>query len=118
MVASPFGTLARSRLARNADEIAAVARKEGVGALVVGLPLSMDGSFGPAAQAVRDWTRDLCALVGLPAVLRDERLTTAEANRLLVEQADLSRAKRASVVDRTSAALILQGALDTLSGLA
>lgn len=118
MVASPFGTLARGKLSRNADEIAAIARKEGVGALVVGLPLSMDGSFGPAAQAVRDWARDLSALLELPAVLRDERLSSVEANRLLIEQADLSRARRADVVDRTSAALILQGALDMLSGLA
>ncbi len=85
---------------------------------VSGLPLSMDGSFGPAAQAVRDWARDLSALLELPAVLRDERLSSVEANRLLIEQADLSRARRADVVDRTSAALILQGALDMLSGLA
>lgn len=59
MLASPYGDLKRGKLARNAQEVAAIARKEGVGALVVGLPLSMDGGFGPAAQAARDWARAL-----------------------------------------------------------
>lgn len=118
MVASPFGTLTRGKLTRTAEEIAVVARAQNVGALVVGLPLSMDGSFGPAAQRVRDWTRDLSDLVELPAAMWDERLSSAAAERMLTDEADLSRAKRAAVVDRTSAALILQGALDMMSGLA
>ncbi len=117
MVASPFGTLTRGKLTRTADEITVIARAQTVGALVVGLPLSMDGSFGPAAQRVRDWTRDLSALVGIPAAMWDERLSSAAANRMLTDEADLSRARRAEVVDRTSAALILQGALDMMSGL-
>ena len=118
MVASPFGTLPRGKLAAVAAAIAAIARAQGVGGLVVGLPLSMDGSFGPAAQRVRDWTRDLTTLIELPAAMWDERLTSAAANRMLIAEADLGRAKRATVVDRASAALILQGALDALSGLA
>ncbi len=118
MVASPFGTLTRGKLTRTADEITAVVRAQTVGALIVGLPLSMDGSFGPAAQRVRDWTRDLADLVGLPAAMWDERLSSAAANRMLTDEADLRRDRRAAVVDRTSAALILQGALDRLSGIA
>ena len=118
MVASPFGTLTRGKLTQTAHEITVIARAQTVGALVVGLPLSMDGSFGPAAQRVRDWTRDLSDLVGIPAAMWDERLSSAAANRMLTAEADLSRARRAEVVDRTSAALILQGALDLMSGLA
>lgn len=112
VVASPYGTLPRAKLSRNAEEIAAIVRREGVGGFVVGFPLDMDGSFGPAAQAVRDWTRDLCAATALPATLWDERLSSAATNRMLIEDADLSRAKRAEVVDRASAAWILQAALD------
>lgn len=112
MLASPFGTIRRGKLAANAREIAAIARAEGAGGLVVGLPLSMDGSFGPAAQAARDWTLALSQTTGLPAAMWDERLTTSAVTRALVREADLSRRKRAAVVDRAAAALMLQAALD------
>ena len=116
VLASPFGAMARGKLAANAVELTAIAKAQGVGGLVVGLPLSMDGSFGPAAQAARDWARDLSELTGLPAVMWDERLSSAAVNRFLVEEADLSRGKRAEVVDRASATWILQAALDSISG--
>ncbi len=112
VLASPYGSLKRGKLKRNATEIAAIARKEGAGGLVVGYPLSMDGSMGPAAQAARDWALALSEMTGLPAALWDERLSSAAVNRLLVAEADLSRKKRAGVVDRTAAAWILQAALD------
>lgn len=111
-LASPYGSLRRGKLSANAQEIAAIARKEGAGGLVVGLPLSMDGSFGPAAQAARDWTLALSEASGLPAALWDERLSSAAVNRMLVRQADLSRRKRAAAVDRAAAAWTLQAALD------
>jgi putative pre-16S rRNA nuclease len=111
-LASPYGTLRRSKLRRNAAEIAAIATKEGAGGLVVGWPLSMDGSIGPAAQAARDWAGALSEAAGLPAALWDERLSSAAVNRFLIEEADLSRARRAAVVDRMAAAWILQAALD------
>ncbi len=113
-VASPFGTIPRGKLARTVEVIAGVRRTERVGGLVIGLPLSMDGTFGPAAQAARDWGRDLSEAVGLPAVMWDERLSSEAVNRFLVADADLGRKKRAAAVDRASAAWILQGALDTL----
>ncbi|MCK8785429.1 Holliday junction resolvase RuvX [Roseomonas sp. NAR14] len=113
-LATPYGTLKRGRLRDNAAEIAAIARKEGAGGLVVGLPLSMDGSFGPAAQRVKDWTLALSEATGLPAALKDERLSSAAVNRTLIGEADLSRGKRAAVVDRAAAAWMLQGALDSL----
>lgn len=111
-LASPYGSLKRGKLFANAAEIAAVARKEGAGGLVVGLPLSMDGSFGPAAQAARDWTIALSDATGLPAAVWDERLSSAAVNRFLIHEADLSRKKRAEAVDRMAAAYLLQSALD------
>jgi putative holliday junction resolvase len=111
-LATPYGSLKRNKLKINAGEIAAIARKEGVGGLVVGLPLSMDGSFGPAAQAARDWALALSAATELPAGLWDERLSSSAVNRFLIGEADLSRKRRAETVDRAAAAWMLQAALD------
>lgn len=112
MLASPYGALKRGKLAANAAEIAAIARKEGAAGLVVGLPLSMDGTMGPAAQAAKDWARAVSDATALPCALFDERLTSAAVNRMLVAEADLTRAKRAEAVDRAAAAYMLQAALD------
>ncbi len=112
MLASPHATLRRGKLAANAAEVAAIARAQGAGGLVVGLPLSMDGTLGPAAQAARDWTRALSEVSGLPAALWDERLSSAAVNRFLIDEADMTRKRRAGVVDRMAAAYILQAALD------
>jgi putative Holliday junction resolvase len=112
-LASPYGTLRRRKLKENAAEIAAIAAKEGAGGLVVGWPLSMDGTVGPAAQGARDWAGALSEATGLPAALWDERLSSVAVNRFLIEEADLSRARRAAAVDRMAAAWMLQAALDT-----
>jgi putative Holliday junction resolvase len=112
MVASPYGTLRRGKLATNAAEIRRIAEREGADGLVIGLPLSMDGTAGPAAQAVRDWAHAIASATRLPAALFDERLTTEAVNRMLIDEADLSRRRRAQVVDRMAAARILQAALD------
>jgi len=112
MLASPYGALKRGKLTATAAEIVAIARKEGAGGIVVGLPLSMDGSMGPAAQAAKDWARSLSEATGLPCALFDERLSSAAVNRMLVAEADLTRAKRAVAVDRAAAAYMLQAALD------
>ncbi len=111
-LASPYGSLKRGRLRDNAAEIAAIARREGAGGLVVGWPLSMDGSVGPAAQAAGDWALALSDATGISAALWDERLSSAAVNRFLVDEVDLSRRKRASAVDRMAAAWMLQAALD------
>jgi putative Holliday junction resolvase len=115
-LASPYGSLKRGKLTANATEIATIALNEGAYGLIVGLPLSMDGTAGRAAQAARDWTHALTAATGLPAVLWDERLSSAAVNRFLINEADLSRAKRAEVVDRAAAAWMLQAALDAAGG--
>lgn len=111
-LASPYGSIRRGKLRDNAAEIAAIARKESAGGLVVGLPLSMDGSVGPAAQAAHDWALALSEATGLPAALWDERLSSAAVNRFLIGEADLSRRKRTGAVDRMAAAWLLQAALD------
>jgi putative Holliday junction resolvase len=111
-LATPYGSVKRGKLKDNAAEIAKMARREGAGGIVVGLPLSMDGSFGPAAQAARDWTLALSETTGLPAALWDERMSSAAVNRFLIGEADLSRSKRAVAVDRMAAAWMLQAALD------
>jgi putative Holliday junction resolvase len=113
-LASPYGTVRRGKLSAVAVELRGIAAKEGAAGLIIGLPLSMDGSFGPAAQATRDWARAIAEATGLPAALWDERLSSAAVNRLLIGDADLSRGKRAGVVDRSAAAWILQSALDAV----
>ncbi|GAC1346038.1 MAG: hypothetical protein NVSMB18_27140 [Acetobacteraceae bacterium] len=112
MIASPYGSLRRTKLGQVAAVIAGIARAQGAGGLVVGWPLSMDGSMGPAAQAARDWARALSDLTGLPAALWDERLSSSAVNRFLIDEADMTRRKRAAVVDGMAAAYTLQAALD------
>jgi putative holliday junction resolvase len=111
-LATPYGSIKRGKLRDNAAEIAAIALKEGAGGLVVGLPLSMDGTVGPAAQAARDWALALSETTGLRVALWDERLSSAVVNRFLIGEADISRRRRAEVVDRMAAAWMLQAALD------
>lgn len=112
MLASPYGSLPRGKLSAAAAEVGKIARKEGAAGLVIGWPLSMDGTMGPAAQAVRDWARALSDLAALPTALWDERLSSSAVNRFLIGELDLTRRKRAAIVDSMAAAYILQAALD------
>ena len=112
MLASPYGSVPRGKLGAVAAAITALARKEGAAGLVVGYPLSMDGTMGPAAQAARDWAMALSDVAGLPAALWDERLSSAAVNRMLIQEMDMNRKKRAAVVDGMAAAYTLQAALD------
>jgi len=90
--------------------------KHDVGVLVIGLPLNMDGSAGPRVQATRTFARNIRNLRNIPILFWDERLSTVAAERALIE-ADLSRKKRAAVIDATAASFILQGVLDRLRNL-
>jgi putative Holliday junction resolvase len=112
-LATPLETLARGKFARDAERIAEIVARYDVGGMVFGLPLNMDGTEGPRAQATHAFIRNLGRLVPLPVALWDERLSTAAVTRALIA-ADASRAKRAVVVDRMAAAYILQGALDRI----
>ena len=111
-IASPLETVMRGRKA-SADyaKVAALVQARNVGGFVLGLPVNMDGSAGPRAQATRAFARNLLAQIDLPLVLWDERMSTQAVTRALLD-ADMSRAKRAEVVDKMAAAFILQGYLD------
>lgn len=114
MVASADRVLERKRYASDLEGLAAYCAEHQVGGIVVGLPVSMDGTEGPQCQRVRQFARDLLARADLPLAFWDERLSTAAVDRLLIGEADLSRKRRRAVVDRVAAAYILQGALDAL----
>ena len=112
LLATPYGQWPRGKLAPTAEAVRRLVRSQAVGGLVVGLPLSMDGTAGPAAQAARDWTHALSAATRLPAAMWDERLSSAAVNRALIDEADASRRRRAGLVDQMAAAWVLQAALD------
>ncbi len=115
-VASPIETLRRAKFTQDAAALVEVSAGRSVGGLVLGLPVNMDGSEGPRCQSVRQFARNLEQVAGLdlPVAFWDERLSTAAVERLLVQEADMSRRRRAQVVDKMAAAYILQGALDSL----
>ncbi len=113
-VAAPVETISRQRFNLDARRILGLAAERRAAGLVLGLPINMDGSEGPRAQATRAFARNLARLTELPVALWDERLSTAAVERALIA-ADASRAKRKKVIDQHAAAYILQGALDRLS---
>jgi putative Holliday junction resolvase len=112
-IASALVTLRRSRLSDDLRQLVDLAARNGVGGFVVGLPLNLDGSAGPRVQATRAFVRSLAKATPLPVAYWDERLSTVAAERALLE-ADMSRKRRAEVIDKVAAALILQGALDRM----
>ena len=112
-IATPITTIARTKFTQDATELLAIATKENVGVLVLGLPVNMDGTEGPRAQATRAFARNLAKLTPLSIVFWDERLSTAAVERMLID-ADATRATRDKVVDKLAAAWILQAALDAL----
>ena len=112
--ASAGKTLPRGKFARDKAALEALVAERGVKGLVIGLPLNMDGTGGPRAQASRAFARNLAPL-GLPVLLWDERWSTASAERAMIDQ-DMSRARRAERIDSHAAAVILQAAIDRLAG--
>jgi len=115
-VATPMQTLKRGKFGPDAARLDIIISEQGVGGLVVGLPLNMDGSDGPSAQSARAFGRNWAGRSALPVVFQDERLSTSAVTRTLLE-ADASRRRRSDVVDKMAAAYILQGALDRLRNL-
>jgi putative Holliday junction resolvase len=112
-LAAPVETIARKNFTADAQRLLALAAERNAVGLVLGLPVNMDGSEGPRAQSSRAFARNLAKLTDLPIALWDERLSTAAVERELIA-ADVSRARRAAVIDAHAAAYILQGALDRL----
>ena len=115
-VATPMQTLKRGKFAADAARLDIIISEQGVGGLVVGLPLNMDGSDGPSAQSARAFGRNWANRSAIPLVFQDERLSTSAVTRTLLE-ADTSRRRRDELVDKMAAAYILQGALDRLRNL-
>jgi putative Holliday junction resolvase len=116
-IATPLVTLARSQFSRDAQALGEQVRKFEAFALVLGLPLNMDGGEGQRVQATRAFARNFARVDPTPIVFWDERLSTAAVTRAMID-ADVSRARRAEVVDKMAAAYILQGALDRLANIA
>lgn len=114
--AHPRPVIVRRKFSLDAAALLELAGKENVGALIMGLPVNMDGSEGPRAQASRAFVRNMAKLTDLPFVFWDERLSTVAAERTLIEM-DFSRKKRAGKIDSAAAAFILQGVLDRLHAL-
>jgi putative Holliday junction resolvase len=113
--AGPAETIRRTKFTHDLEALSAFVGREHVVGLVVGLPLSMDGSDSPRTQSVRAFARNLAPL-GLPILLWDERWSTQAVERAMID-ADVSRARRAEKVDSLAAAHILQGAIDALANL-
>jgi len=114
-VATALETRKRAKFAGDAAHLRGLAEAQGVGGLVIGLPLNMNGSEGPRCQSVRQFARNLEGYLALPMAFWDERLSTAAVERMLVDEVDASRKRRGEIVDKLAAAYILQGALDALT---
>ncbi len=114
VVATPRETIRRSKFTRDAETLRRLIEANDVGGLVIGLPINMDGSEGPRCQSVRQFAANLLAKIDIPVAFWDERLSSVAAERALIE-ADVSRKRRAEVVDKMAAAYILQGALDRMA---
>ncbi len=112
-IATAFRTLPRRKFREDWEELSTIINEHRVSALILGLPLNMDGSSGPRVQASRTYARNIRLVSAIPILFWDERLSTVAAERALLS-VDLSRAKRAAIIDATAAAFILQGVLDRL----
>ena len=117
VVASPLETIARKKFTADANALIALIEARGVGGLVLGLPKNMDGSEGPRAQSTRQFAANLLEKIDIPIALWDERLSTAEVERVLIDQADMTRKRRGAVIDKMAASVILQGCLDYLGNV-
>ena len=113
LVATPYDTIRRTRFQADAARLVAEIARHKVGGIVVGLPVSLDGSEGPRAQSVRQFARNLLERLDLPLAFWDERMSTAAVEREMIA-ADLSRKRRAEIIDKVAAAYILQGLLDRI----
>ena len=114
-IATPLQTIRRSKFSTDSQHLMTIAEEHDIGALVLGLPLNMDGSEGPRVQSTRAFARNMARITDIPIIFWDERLSTVAVTRTLLE-ADRSRKRRAELVDKMAAAYILQGALDSLKG--
>ena len=116
MIASPLALIRRRKFTEDVATLFALIDERGAKGLVLGLPINMDGTEGPRCQSARAFARHLLRLRDLPIAFWDERLSSAAINRLLIDEANASRGRRADLVDKMAATWILQGALDAMAG--
>lgn len=114
MVASPDLTIMRKKWSEDAAALQAMIEGEGVVGMVIGYPVNMDGTLGPRAQSMRGFARMFQEKIPLPVLLWDERMSTMAVNRMMIEEMDINRKRRAEIVDKLAASYILQGVLDGL----
>ena len=112
---TPAETLRRGKFTDDVKKLADLIAAEDVGGLVLGLPVEMNGNEGPRCQSVRQFADNLLEHLDLPMAFWDERLSTAAVERVLIDEADMTRKRRAQVIDKMAAAYILQGALDAMA---
>ena len=118
VIASPMELIRKTQFTRDAVTLFALMKTRGARGLVIGLPVNMDGTEGPRCQSSRAFARNLLRLrPDLPIAFWDERMSSMAVNRVLIEEADVTRARRAELVDKMAAGWILQGALDRLRSL-
>ncbi len=115
-IASPLELIRKTKFTQDAEALFRLMDTRSAAGIVIGLPVNMDGTEGPRAQSCRAFARNLFRFRDYPIAFWDERLSTTAVNRMLIDEADMTRAKRADVVDRAAAGYILQGALDRLKG--
>jgi putative pre-16S rRNA nuclease len=114
-IASPLALIRRAKFTLDAEALFKLMAGRGAAGIVIGLPVNMDGTEGARCQSARAFARNLLRLKDLPIAFWDERLSSAAVNRMLIDEADATRARRAELVDKAAAAWILQGALDRLA---
>lgn len=113
-VASPLELIRKTKFSDDAARLFALMESRGAAGVVIGLPVNMDGTEGARCQSSRAFGRNLLRLRDLPIAFWDERMSSMAVNRVLIEEADVTRARRADLVDKMAAAWILQGALERL----
>ena len=113
-VASPLELIRKVKFTQDAAALFKLMESRGAAGIVIGLPVNMDGTEGPRCQSSRAFGRNLLRLRDLPIAFWDERMSSMAINRVLIDEADITRARRAELVDKMAAAWILQGALERL----
>jgi putative Holliday junction resolvase len=116
-VASPLELIRKTKFTDDANALFKLMDSRGAAGVVIGLPVNMDGTEGPRCQSCRAFARNLLRLRDIPIAFWDERMSSQAVNRMLIDEADMTRARRADVVDKAAAAWILQGALERLRGV-
>ena len=113
-VATAIDTIRRTKFSKDIQQLEKIINERSIGGLVIGLPVSMDGTEGPACQSIRQFGTNLIAQVMIGITFWDERLSTSAVQRFLTKEADISRRRRSQIVDKLAATYILQGAVDSL----